>query len=579
MPSRLSTVPVACLFLMSAVAGVLAQDSQFGALYERGADARKLGRYPQALELLRQAETLEPTSADVQVQLGYTLLGLGDLENSRASFQRALALAPDYVDARLGLTEIALRRGDLAAAQSHIRLATELAPVRPDVIALSGMVEARASDSGPNDSTKIDGNAAEKQSRSGPAVESAGIAQANAFRFSGRYDEARDVYSSILLNNPEDVDATLGIGLTLASEGRFDEADQKFREVLALAPNYLDAKLGLVRSDIARRDFDAAAEKLDGLDPENANSAEPLILYAQLETATGNLDAAETRWRKVLAVDPENETAIRGLSELQAARRLGSPSERSRRVQTVSAPIPVAGETQPDQTPWRFDLSTEISHLTNGRPRWFDSRAVISRRINEDTTLGATLRDVKRGDLRDLQVGAFIYHSLTDDWSLYSALALTPDAEVLADAALEVAISVTPFDALSALTGTAFTLGARGYAYEGADTFSLSPEVFVPLGPDFDLQLKYTYAFATDGNEADSVSVRFGYTPTEKLKFFAGWTKGSELDEATPIQTESFFVGGQWLINERYALTGSFSKEFRSSFDRETIGLSFGVRF
>jgi len=91
--------------------------------YEQAVQARMAGDHARAVELLGPVVAANPQNADAQLQLGLALLGLGRLDEAEAAFRRTLAIAPDYIDARLGLARVEQRRGNWAAAEA------ELAPV------------------------------------------------------------------------------------------------------------------------------------------------------------------------------------------------------------------------------------------------------------------------------------------------------------------------------------------------------------------------------------------------------------------------------------------------------------------
>ncbi len=108
------------VFLCAAMGGGAA--AQPGDLDERlsaATAARLSGDAAGAVALLRPLAEAAPDNADVQVQLGFALLALGNLAESRGAFDRALALAGDYVDANLGRALIAFREGDLDLAEEE----------------------------------------------------------------------------------------------------------------------------------------------------------------------------------------------------------------------------------------------------------------------------------------------------------------------------------------------------------------------------------------------------------------------------------------------------------------------------
>ena len=75
-------------------------------LKQRGAEARKAGKFEVAVKLLQESAKLKPDDADTQVELGLALTPLKRFDEARSAFQRSLSLAPDYLDAKLGLARL-----------------------------------------------------------------------------------------------------------------------------------------------------------------------------------------------------------------------------------------------------------------------------------------------------------------------------------------------------------------------------------------------------------------------------------------------------------------------------------------
>ncbi len=85
--------------------------------YETAVSARLAGDAARAVALLEPVVAANPRNADAQVQLGLARLALGRLEEAETAFRAALAVAPGYSDAQIGLARIAQRRGDVAGAR------------------------------------------------------------------------------------------------------------------------------------------------------------------------------------------------------------------------------------------------------------------------------------------------------------------------------------------------------------------------------------------------------------------------------------------------------------------------------
>ena len=116
---------------------------------------------------------------------------------------------------------------------------------------------------------------------------------------SGRLDQASDLLTSILKNDPENASAHHFLGLTLAGLGRIEEAVSEFERALAIEPNNLTfvSNTGVTYLDLGRRD--RATELLGqatDLDPKNADLWSALgyglMIGGQLNAAVSALETA-----------------------------------------------------------------------------------------------------------------------------------------------------------------------------------------------------------------------------------------------------------------------------------------------
>ena len=85
-------------------------------VYDQAVEARLAGDPARAVALLEPLVVADPHNSDAQVQLGLAHLALGQIDSAEVAFQSALAIAPGYDDAQIGLARIAQRRGDRAGA-------------------------------------------------------------------------------------------------------------------------------------------------------------------------------------------------------------------------------------------------------------------------------------------------------------------------------------------------------------------------------------------------------------------------------------------------------------------------------
>jgi YaiO family outer membrane protein len=128
----------AALALALLAPSVQAQQPAGAGAYEQAVDARMRGQPAEAVRLLEPLVAAEPTDADAQVQLGYAYLALDRLDEAQRAFDAALAAAPAYADARLGLARIAQRRGNRVAA---LQALAGLDPANAEARALRAQIE------------------------------------------------------------------------------------------------------------------------------------------------------------------------------------------------------------------------------------------------------------------------------------------------------------------------------------------------------------------------------------------------------------------------------------------------------
>lgn len=93
------------------------------------AEARRLydvGRYREALELLREGLEAHPDAVELHVSLGYAQLALEEFAWARRWFAAALELVPDHEEALVGLGDALLKLGERSRAFVAFRRVLEL---------------------------------------------------------------------------------------------------------------------------------------------------------------------------------------------------------------------------------------------------------------------------------------------------------------------------------------------------------------------------------------------------------------------------------------------------------------------
>jgi len=110
-------------------------------LKAKGIEARKAGKFEEAVRLLTEAAKLSPDDADIQVELGLALTPLKRYAEARAAFKRALELAPNYTDAKLGIARLDYYEKRYAEARAAVQAILKEQPDNGDARELLGQID------------------------------------------------------------------------------------------------------------------------------------------------------------------------------------------------------------------------------------------------------------------------------------------------------------------------------------------------------------------------------------------------------------------------------------------------------
>jgi tetratricopeptide (TPR) repeat protein len=166
-----------------------------------GVNFANLGRYEEAVASYDRAIAINPDYVDAWHNRGNALFRLNRKKEAVASYDKAIAINPDYVDAwnNRGVALHDLRRYEEAVASYDKAIA-----INPDYV----------------DAWHNRGNALFRLNRKKEAVAS--------------YDKA-------IATNPDYVDAWKNRGVALQDLGRYEEAVASYDRVIAINPDYVDA--------------------------------------------------------------------------------------------------------------------------------------------------------------------------------------------------------------------------------------------------------------------------------------------------------------------------------------------------
>lgn len=131
------------------------------------------------------------------------------------------------------------------------------------------------------------------------------------------------------LEHPSDLERELGLELavTLSWAGRFEEAQQQYERRLEIDPGDRVARVGRARMLAWQGHLGPARRALVPLVTEEPDDVEAQLELASVEAAAMRKAAAREAYSAVLALDPDNDRARRGLDALRRMPRVQLDAE------------------------------------------------------------------------------------------------------------------------------------------------------------------------------------------------------------------------------------------------------------
>ncbi|WP_434722336.1 YaiO family outer membrane beta-barrel protein [Mesorhizobium sp. RIZ17] len=167
---------------------------------EEGRRLRQAGKLPHAEAVYRRALKLSPKNTDVLVALGLVVGSSQRFDEAGQFFDRALAIKPGLVDARLGKVRLAIWQGDTPRARALIDDALASAPDNVEALDLDGRVAL----------------------------------------LEGDHKRAGQSFQRVLALDPKNAETLVGIGDVRRAEGDDEAARQAYTQALAIEPGSAD---------------------------------------------------------------------------------------------------------------------------------------------------------------------------------------------------------------------------------------------------------------------------------------------------------------------------------------------------
>lgn len=136
----------------------------------------------------------------------------------------------------------------------------------------------------------------------------------------GQYDQARELYETILASNPNDAEVLYMIGSIYANTGDFKNASLYFRKTTEAQPGVLIAYCGLGASHKAMGEYVEAENAFQQALKIQPGNTDILIEVASLNLLQDKINEAEALLKQVLLSDAKNAEALHGMGEIARAR-------------------------------------------------------------------------------------------------------------------------------------------------------------------------------------------------------------------------------------------------------------------
>ena len=175
-----------------------------------------------------------PENASAHVNLGTTLIEMGQTQEAVACFERALSLTPTQPYAHLNLGLIKLRAGQLDEAAVHLRGAVKLLPKSAE--AHHGLAYILLQKGELAEAIHHFQQAAAILPDVGNCLN-----LGNALLQSGQFSEAIESYLQVIAEDPNHADAQYCLGMAYAKVGRMDAAVSHYQSAIKSNPAHLPA--------------------------------------------------------------------------------------------------------------------------------------------------------------------------------------------------------------------------------------------------------------------------------------------------------------------------------------------------
>jgi YaiO family outer membrane protein len=327
-----------------------------------------------------------------------------------------------------------------------------------------------------------------------------------------------------------------------------------------------------------------AADILRAVVAREPNNSDAHLQLGLALLGAGELDAAETSFRRTLEIAPGYDDARIGLARIRQQRgdRQGAllalepvsptnPDVANLRAQLAAGPANSAYRGQ-------INVDGSYSALEGDQPDWREGSVQLRYQLSEDTALSGTVEAVRRFGRNDVFGEARVDQRVSPHASFYLSAGGAPSADFRPEWQIGAGGSAR---VRGGPNPTALTLDARQARYRAGDIQTVAPgvEQYMANGKAW-LTARWINIFDEAGEHHGGWLARGDVMAGDRLRLFAGAADAPDVSEGVVLETFSLFGGVSYDLGARSTLRLSVAHEDRKSgSDRLQLGLGMGWRF
>jgi tetratricopeptide (TPR) repeat protein len=284
-------------------------DAATGALqrYKSGLSLLQNGKLRQAIDFFQAAIALKPDFIEARYSLGVAMLGGSEpgYPEAMSQFLEVLRLNPNHLEAHVELSTIFEKGGDVENAIAQLQEAARLAPKRAELLVLLGQKLQLA---------KRDDQAIQAFRHAldlDPGLDSAHYGIGVALQVLGREDEAVDEWNTALRINPANAYAHYGLGRQARQKAHWLQAETHLYKAIRLKPDFAEAHSELGQMYRTQKKTAQAEEAFQTALRRNSQLAKALYGLAMLYKDQGKPDQAKPLLERLQQLQPNGMEARR----------------------------------------------------------------------------------------------------------------------------------------------------------------------------------------------------------------------------------------------------------------------------